>query len=137
MPAKILIVEDEFLVAMNMESVIEDLGHETIGIAPDHGSALALADQQPEVALVDLNLRDGFTGPKIGELLSQRGISVIYITANPRLLNDGVPGTLGVMRKPCDGQAIASALDYALARRSGFPVPPPPFMTTFASQPGL
>ena len=122
---------------MNLESVIEDLGHQTIGIAPDRGSALALAQEQPDIALVDLNLRDGFTGPQIGEVLSQQGVSVIYVTANPRLLEKGVPGTYGVMRKPCDGTTIAGALDYALARRSGRPIAPPPYMTAFPAHPGL
>jgi CheY-like chemotaxis protein len=131
MSAKILIVEDEFLVAMNLERVIEDLGHSAIGIAPDQESALDLADEQPDVALVDLNLRDGLTGPQIGKMLSELGITVIYVTANPRILGDGVPGTLGVMPKPCDGRTIAGALDYALMRRRGLEVMPPPYMIAF------
>lgn len=134
MSARILIVEDEFLVALNLERVIEDLGHEPVGIAPDQESALELADEEPDVALVDLNLRDGLTGPQIGKMLSDRGISVIYVTANPRILGDGVPGTLGVMPKPCDGRTIAGALDYALLRRRGVAVMPPPFIIPFGEQ---
>jgi len=134
MPAKILIVEDEFLVAMNLERVIEDLGHAAIGIAPDQETALDLADEEPDVAFVDLNLRDGLTGPQIGKMLSDLGISVIYVTANPRILGDGVPGTLGVMPKPCDGRSIAGALDYALMRRRGLEVMPPPFMIPFTEK---
>lgn len=134
MSARILIVEDEFLVAMNLEAVIGDLGHEVTGIAPDQESALELAGDDPDIAFVDLNLRDGLTGPTIGKLLSDRGISVIYVTANPRILGDGVPGTLGVMPKPCDGRTIAGALDYALLRRRGLAVMPPPFIIPFGEQ---
>lgn len=131
MSARILIVEDEFLVAMNLEAVIGDLDHEVIGIAPDRESADELADEEPDIAFVDLNLRDGLTGPQIGKMLSDRGISVIYVTANPRILGEGVPGTLGVMPKPCDGRTIAGALDYALLRRRGEAVMPPPFIIPF------
>ena len=136
MSAKILIVEDEFLVAMNLESVVEDLGYQAVGIAPDRESALQLADEEPDVAFVDLNLRDGLTGPQIGKALSERGISVIYVTANPRILGDGVPGTLGVMPKPCDGRTIAGALDYALMVRRGVPALPPPFIIPFGQAGG-
>lgn len=136
MSAKILIVEDEFLVAMNLETVIEDLGHQTIGIAPDAETALGFAADAPDVAFVDLNLRDGLTGPHIGKRLSECGVSVIYVTANPRILGAGVPGTLGVMPKPCDGRSIASALDYALRQRSGMPAIPPSSMIAF-DQSGL
>ena len=65
MNAKILIVEDEILVALDMEMAIEEMGHTPIGIAPDAEVAATLANEQPDIALVDLNLRDGLTGPQI------------------------------------------------------------------------
>jgi hypothetical protein len=92
---------------------------------------MELADEEPDIAFVDLNLRDGLTGPQIGKMLSVLGISVIYVTANPRILGEGIPGTLGVMPKPCDGRTIAGALDYALMRRRGLAVLPPPFIIAF------
>lgn len=131
MAVKVLIVEDEFLVAVNLQSVIEDLGYSTVGIAADTPSALSLADEQPDVALVDLNLRDGPTGAQIGAALSRLGVSVLYVTANPRMLGAGVPGTLGVMSKPCDSGAMRDVLAYAVGRRMGEAVPPPPAITPF------
>jgi DNA-binding response OmpR family regulator len=131
MSVKVLIVEDEILVAINLEAMIEDLGYQCVGIAPDEPMAHQLAGEQPDVALVDVNLRDGPTGVQIGRMLSQLGASVIYVTANPRMLGQGVPGTLGVMEKPCDGRSVEMALDYAVRRRQGADIPPPPIVTPF------
>ena len=133
MSVKVLIVEDEFLVAVNLQALIEDLGYQTVGIAADTSSAFALASGAPDVALVDLNLRDGPTGPQIGAALSKLGVSVLYVTANPRMLGDGVPGTLGVMTKPCKADMMRDGLRYAIDRRMGIKVPPPEGVTAFGA----
>lgn len=133
MTARVLIVEDEVLIALDMEAMIEDLGHDPVGIAPDSDDALRLAEtQQPDVALVDLHLRDGLTGPQIGKLLSELGITVVFVTANPRLLGDGIPGTIGVVPKPTDDRAIGGAIAYAMSVRHGRPMPPPPALQPFS-----
>jgi two-component system, response regulator PdtaR len=133
MPAKILIVEDEMLVAFSMRMILQDLGHEPIGIAPDLETAMSLASVQPDLALVDLNLRDGLTGPQIGErLCSEHDVAVLFVTANPRILGDGIAGTIGVLTKPTDREAIKAAVDYALRVRRGEAVTPPPVLTAFA-----
>jgi two-component system, response regulator PdtaR len=133
-PARIMIVEDEMLVAFELEAILEDLGHAPVGIAPDMASALLLADAQPDLALVDLNLRDGLTGPQIGEALSTKyKCAVLFITANPRILGDGIAGTIGVLTKPADQAAVALAVDYALrVWRGEHDVVPPPALKTFA-----
>lgn len=133
MSARILIVEDEILVAADMEATLEDLGYAPVGIAPDLASAIALAACRPDVALVDLNLRDGPTGAEIGARLGQHGIAVIFVTANPRSLGSGVPGTLGVLTKPCDEGALAQAVGYALGRSRGERMAVPPGLITFGS----
>ena len=119
MPARILIVEDEFLVAMEMEAILQDAGHLPVGIAPDLGTAENYFDEQLDLALVDLNLRDGLTGPQIGARLGERGVPVLFVTANPRLLGAGIAGTIGVITKPTDQHTLTSAVEYALAMRSG------------------
>lgn len=126
MSAKILIVEDEMLVAMELEAILEDLGHCPVGIAPDLESANEFSDRPLDLALVDLNLRDGLTGPEIGRQLGARGVTVLFITANPRQLGDGVAGTIGVLTKPTDEQIVRAAVDYALGRRNGVADLPPP-----------
>lgn len=114
-PARILIVEDEMLVAFAVEMVLEDLGHRVVGIAPDLTTAMALAEQPIELALVDLNLRDGLTGPEIGRRLCDLGgVAVLFVTANPRILGEGIAGAIGVLTKPADEGAVRAAVDYAL-----------------------
>jgi len=104
---------------MELESILEDLGHEPVGIAPDLPSAEQLAADPLDLALVDLNLRDGLTGPEIGRRLTDRGVGVLFITANPRILGDGIAGTVGVLTKPTDEATVRAAVDYALKLRSG------------------
>ena len=130
--AKILIVEDEMLVAIELENILEDLGHEPVGIATDLADAEDLFDQPLDLALVDLNLRDGLTGPEIGKRLSARGVPVLFITANPRQLGDGVAGTIGVLTKPTDEATVRAAVDYALGvRRGDRSLSPPPSLKLF------
>ncbi len=134
MPARILIVEDETFVAFEMAETLSDYGYDCIGIADDTASAMRLGSQRVDIALVDVNLCDGATGPQIGALLADCGVRVIFVTANPRQLGDGVPGTLGVISKPVDFKLIGEALDFALADLSGVtPTPtPPPGLEIFA-----
>ncbi len=132
MTARILIVEDEFLIALAMEAVVEDLGFEPIGIAADAREARDLMRLKPDVALVDLNLRDGFTGPQIGRDMAAAGIEVVFVTANPRSVTQGVPGTLGVVEKPMDDGTLASIVAFAIARREGRTIVPPPGLIPFS-----
>lgn len=132
MCARVMIVEDEILVAANLEATIADLGYEPVGIAPDTESALALAAGRPDLALVDLNLRDGETGAKIGAALARDfGVTVLFLTANPRSLGEGVPGAFGVVSKPYDERIISDVVDYALKRREGLAARPPSCLTPF------
>jgi len=120
MTANILIVEDELLVALEMQSILEDHGHSVTGIAVDLESAMTYADGKIDLALVDLNLRDGLTGPQIGKrLASEHNSGVLFVTANPLLLGDGIAGTIGVLTKPTDEQSLVSAVSFALRRRQG------------------
>lgn len=133
MPASILIVEDEMLVALEMETILEEKGYRVAGIATDLESALAFADADIDLALVDLNLRDGLTGPEIGKrLANEYKAGVVFITANPRLLGDGIAGTIGVLTKPADEAALTAAVDFALGRLRGKPAEAPPSLRCFA-----
>jgi DNA-binding response OmpR family regulator len=131
MAARILIVEDEMLVAIELEGLLEDLGHDPVGIVPDLQAAELYFDEALDLALVDLNLRDGLTGPEIGKRLGERGVTVVFVTANPSLLGNGVAGAIGVITKPTDGQTVKAAVDYALGLREGRLVSPPPALRLF------
>ena len=127
MPARVLIVEDEVFVAIEMADTLADYGYDCVGVADDTASAMRFGAQDVDVALVDVNLCDGATGPQIGRLLAEEyGITVIFVTANPRQLEGGVPGTLGVISKPVDYVLIGEAVDFALRDVDSGPTPSPP-----------
>jgi DNA-binding response OmpR family regulator len=131
MSARILIVEDEMLVALELQSILLDLGYEVVGIAPDLATARRYFDQALDLALVDLNLRDGLTGPQIGATLGSSGVTVLFVTANPRLLGQGISGAIGVITKPTDEDMVRTSVAYALAVRSGQPAKAPPYLRLF------
>jgi two-component system, response regulator PdtaR len=135
MSCKVLVVEDEIFVAIEIESVLQDLGHFPIGIAADSRTALELA-RDAELAFVDLNLVDGPTGIDVGRTLADRGVTVLYMTANPSQLGAGVPGTIGVLPKPVNERELRSAVEFAVAfrnRQEG--VAPPTRLSLFQPQP--
>lgn len=131
MTPKILIVEDEMLVALELESILSDSGFEPVGIAPDLTTAEEYFGDIIDLALVDLNLRDGLTGPQIGKMLSEKGVTVLFLTANPRILGDGIAGTIGVITKPTDPEIVKCAVNYALGVRKGEAVDPPAALKLF------
>ncbi|OLP62373.1 response regulator [Xaviernesmea oryzae] len=125
MGCRILVVEDEVFVATEIEYVVEELGHHAVGIAADKTTALRLAPFA-DVAFVDLNLLDGPTGPEIGRMLAeQHGLTVLFMTANPGLLGNGVPGTIGVLPKPVGEDQLKQAVEYTVARRQAQSARPP------------
>lgn len=118
-------VEDEIFVAAEIEHVVAEMGHVPVGIAADQRTALALASDA-DIALVDLNLRDGPTGSTIGHILAQtHGVTVVFMTANPAQLGDGIPGTIGVLSKPVTDKDLRAAVTYAAARHHAAEATPP------------
>lgn len=78
---RILIVEDNAMIAMDHEMLIKDLGHDCVGIAASSAKALAVArSEAPDMALVDLGLADGWTGPTLVEALHGMGIASIVVS---------------------------------------------------------
>ncbi|MFP5076935.1 response regulator [Rhizobium sp. YIM 134829] len=117
MGCRIMVVEDEIFVATEIEYIVEELGHQPVGIAADTASAFSLAPFA-DIALVDLNLKDGATGREIGRRLAEmHGVTVLYMTANPSQLGDGVPGTLGVLPKPVAEDELKDAVRFTVAHR--------------------
>ena len=123
MTARILIVEDEALVAMELRFVLEDLAHEVVRVVADARSARdVVRETEVDLALVDIHLSDGPSGVDLGRALAEEGVTVIFMTANPGMVRDGVAGTIGVLSKPADEHAVEKAVAFALGRRLGQPV---------------
>lgn len=124
MSARILIIEDEALVAMELRFVLEDLGYEVADVCATAKAAQEVVrETDVDLALVDIHLSDGATGIELGRRLGQEmGVSVLFMTANPGMVREGVAGTIGVLSKPTDEHAVQTAVEYALRRRQGEPV---------------
>lgn len=119
MNQRVLIIEDEFLIALDVADTIESMGLKVVGLANGRKHALSLA-AHADIALVDVNLADGRTGPDIGrELAEEYGLTVVFMTANPDDIADGVDGTLGVLTKPVMPDVVEQTVDYAIANRLG------------------
>lgn len=133
MTCKVLIVEDEIFVAIEVESVVRELGHQPVGIAADSRLAMQLGNEI-DLALVDLNLHDGPTGIEVGRRLAEKGATVMFMTANPSQLGDGVPGALGVLPKPVNDQELKAAIQFLVAvhRREHAPIKPPRRLKLFS-----
>src|ERR1700760_5040 len=82
---RILLVEDEPLIALDLETILERLGHQVVGVAETCAEAVRLAgDERPDVALVDIKLRDGFTGVEVARRLTDDfGLYCAFVTGNP------------------------------------------------------
>ncbi|MBO9100237.1 MULTISPECIES: response regulator [unclassified Rhizobium] len=133
MDRKVLIVEDELLIALDLEDMVESNGLQVAAIANTMARALAAAPHA-DIALVDVNLSDGPTGPAIGRMLAEQfGIAVVFMTANPEVVSGGIQGTLGVLRKPVQPGMVAQALKYALGRLTGQLAAVPRDMEVFAA----
>jgi two-component system, response regulator PdtaR len=119
----VLIVEDEMMIAMHMSMIIENLGYRLAGIAVDKETALALSNDEIDIALIDCNLRDGVTGPEIGHHLAiKKNTTIVYVTANPQQIVDEHQhhdAILGVYPKPVNDNDVSEIVKFALSKRSG------------------
>ncbi|GGG21518.1 hypothetical protein GCM10010924_58680 [Rhizobium wenxiniae] len=79
---KVLIVEDQYLIAMMIEDAVIAAGFDVCGMAACRQDVLDLFDET-DIALVDVNVRAGKTGPGIGAELAAAGKTVIFMTGNP------------------------------------------------------
>ena len=129
---KILIVEDEALIALNIRDVLEDYGHQVVEIADDEPSALLAATHyRPDLALVDMRLAGGDSGMEVARKISAMGVAVIFATGNcPGKLVDEV--AIGCLHKPLsDAQIVAGVAIAEAVVSEASPPPPPPGMHMF------
>ena len=104
-----LIVEDEIFVALDLERILTDAGYHVVAIAADREEALEAAGEC-SFAFVDVNLRDGPSGPAIARTIARdHGVRVVFVTANPSQIDKDSPA-LGFLRKPfSEAQVLAAA----------------------------
>jgi CheY-like chemotaxis protein len=113
----VVIIEDEPLIAMDIEQMVEGLGHRVVGIARTHKEAVALYHKtQPRMILADIQLADGSSGiDAVNDILHTHPIPVIFITAFPeRLLTGERPEPTFLVTKPFNPDMVKALISQAL-----------------------
>jgi CheY-like chemotaxis protein len=113
----IMIIEDEPLIAMDIEQMVETLGHSVTGIARTHKEAIALFEKQrPGMVLADIQLADGSSGiDAVNDILQKVAVPVIFITAFPeRLLTGERPEPTFLVTKPFNPDMVKALISQAL-----------------------
>jgi DNA-directed RNA polymerase specialized sigma24 family protein len=113
----VLIIEDETFIAMDLESLVKNLGHKVIGVARTHSDALALAKtNRPGLILADIQLADGSSGlDAVNELLRTFEVPVVFITAYPeRFLTGERPEPAFLISKPFQPAMVSAVASQAL-----------------------
>jgi len=113
----VLIIEDETFIAMDLEALVESLGHRVLGVARTHTEAVALAQKKkPGLILADIQLADGSSGlDAVNELLNAFQVPVIFITAYPeRFLTGERPEPAFLIAKPFQPAMVSAIASQAL-----------------------
>lgn len=124
-PLKVLIVEDEAVLAMDLEFLLEEAGHEVVGWATCLKEADELiAGSAADLALVDIHLTDGITGVTVADHIRQThdDAAIVFMTANPKLIPQDFVGAVGVISKPYTANGLHAALRFL---QQGISAPPP------------
>lgn len=117
MATKVLIIEDEPMIAMDLKGIAEALGHQVMGVARTHGDALVAAERErPGLVLADIQLADGSSGLEaVNEMLEGFSVPVVFITAYPdRLLTGERPEPAFLITKPYQPDTVKAIVSQAL-----------------------
>ncbi|WP_331373446.1 response regulator [Sinorhizobium chiapasense] len=114
---EVMIIEDEPLIAMDIEDMVTSLGHRVTGIARTYGEALELyRTTSPKMVLADIQLADGSSGiDAVNDILAETTVPVIFITAFPeRLLTGKKPEPAFLVTKPFNPEMVKALISQAL-----------------------
>jgi CheY-like chemotaxis protein len=114
---RVLVIEDEPLIAMDLETIVRDMGHEVTGVAVTRDEAVALAmEERPGLVLADIQLADDSSGiDAVKDILAEFSVPVIFITAFPeRLLTGERPEPTFLITKPFQRETVKTTIAQAL-----------------------
>jgi len=132
---RLLLVEDEPVIALDLQMLSTSAGHDVVGVADTLQSAVDMAAAEtPEAALVDVNLRDGFSGVQTALALGRGGCRAIaFVTGNAEQLPRDLAGAVGVLEKPYTQAGVEEVLAILQNACEGRPeVPDKPFYVKLA-----
>jgi two-component system, response regulator PdtaR len=113
-PLRILVIEDDPLIAMMLGEMLSGLGHRVCATAATPAEAIAAARQEvPDLLLSDIKLRNGSGIDAVEEILRSGPVPHMFMTGDPVALNLRVPDAV-VVRKPFSSIALAKAIEKAL-----------------------
>src|ERR1700742_5221586 len=115
--SKVLIIEDEPIIALDLENLVSELGHKVVAVAATKDDAVAKARaERPGLVLADINLGEGGSGiDAVSEILSSFDIPVIFITAYPeKLLTGERPDPTYLIAKPFLPETVQATVGQAL-----------------------
>jgi CheY-like chemotaxis protein len=116
---RILVVEDEFLVAMELETMLQDLGAEVIGPLGRLDEAVAIAREgMPDLAVLDVNIGGQLVTP-VADALAARTIPFVFCTGYDGATLPGRHASAPVLMKPCQAHELKEALLSSLRGRTG------------------
>ncbi len=125
---RIIIVEDEALLALELESEVEAAGHSVVGVAADSASAIALIEKESaDFAFVDIHLLDGPTGVDVGRFLTSKNVPYVFVSGNIKRIPPDFAGAVGAIEKPYTVNGLQNALGYLdamISGKDGLVVPP-------------
>jgi CheY-like chemotaxis protein len=127
-------VEDDALIAFDLISTLKDAGHTTVGPAATSEHAFMLASaNKPDVAFVDIRLRDGATGTEIArELQNRYRVPCVFVSSSATDAHAARDAAVALITKPTGSDTVLAALDVVAALiRGEQPKRIPPGMLMF------
>ena len=122
--SRILVIEDEPIIALDITATVEEIGHTVVGMAATHREAVEIAARElPDLVLADIQLAEEGSGlAAVRDILHDRLIPVVFITAFPERLLTGVrPELTYLVTKPFDAETLAVSISQALATSEARP----------------
>ena len=120
--ARVLVVEDEKIIAKDIESTLKRIGHESVGsVAKGEDALIAAEKEKPDMVLMDITLKGEMDGIEAAKIINDRfSIPVVYITAHQD--EDTIEKTKGTnpygyITKPLDDRDLGTAINSAMYRR--------------------
>jgi CheY-like chemotaxis protein len=113
----VLIIEDEPIIAMDLEAMVTELGHTVMRVTRTRKEAVAaIDDHKPGLVLADIQLADGSSGlDAVNEILAKCEVPVVFITAYPeRLLTGERPEPTFLITKPFRPDTVKAVISQAL-----------------------
>lgn len=120
---KILVAEDEFIIAMDLKKILENLGYDVVAFVSDGQKIIEhVENDKPDLILMDIMLNGPLTGIEVAEIIKQKhNLPIVYLTAltdESTLQKAKITEPVGYVLKPFDSKSLHTAIEIALYKHS-------------------